>query len=142
MLEHDDRASGSSSVSAASDVLILPSSAHEKFTALAEERRRKRARLTGDTPPPPPHPRALKPCPLKDRKQLAFDGLKWLPGTFPHASGCSSFGAAVSASLHHFTPERGGWRGRAGAGGRCRLTVEVGENFSEGIHCPLTESTA
>lgn len=105
VLEHDNTASGSTSVLVGSDVLILPSSAHEKFTVLVEERRREGALLTGG-PHPPPALGALKPCPLKDRKQLAFDGLKWLPGTFPHASGCSSFGAAFSASLHHFTPEK------------------------------------
>lgn len=71
-----------------------------------------------DPTPPPPALGALKPCSLKDRKQLAFDGLKWLPGTFPHASGCSSFGAAFSASLHHFTPEKR--VARVGGGTHCR----------------------
>lgn len=62
-----------------------------------------------------------------------------VPGTFPHASGSSSFSLVCgwSVRLHHFTPGE-----RREGGGMCRLTVEVGENFSEGIHCPLTERTA
>lgn len=62
-------------------------------------------------------------------------------GTFPHASGCSSFSLVCgwSVCLHHFTPggEGGAWEEEEG-----RLTVEVGENFSEGIHCPSAERTA
>ena len=41
----------------------------------------------------------------------------------------------VSAPLH--TRER-----KEGGEGARRLAVEVGENFSEGIHCPLAEGTA
>lgn len=56
-------------MSAGSDVLILPSSAHEKFTVLAEERRRKRARLTGDTPPPTPSAQTL---PAEGQEAVGF----------------------------------------------------------------------
>lgn len=66
--------------------MILPSSALEKGAVLAEERRRQRARLTGD-PPPLLSPRwcsglhrAVEHCRLSDRKQLAFDELKWCLG--------------------------------------------------------------
>lgn len=81
-------------------------------------------------------PRGLK----RDRKQLALGRLKWCLG-LPHTpqdpphSAWSVVGACVCTTSH---------QGEDGEeGGEVRgLTVEVGENFSEGIHCPLTERTA
>lgn len=60
-----------------------------------------------------------------------------VPGTFPHAPESSSFKLVCgwSVCLHHFTPAREEERERG-------VTVEVGENFSEGIHCPLSRENS
>lgn len=87
-----------------------------------------------------PWQRALTPRPEEGQETVGSWSTEVVPGTFPHASGSSSFSLVCgwSVCLHHFTP--GG--GRGGRGEVRGLTVEVGENFSEGIHCPLTERTA
>lgn len=61
---------------------------------------------------------------LKDRKRL--------PGTFPHASGCSWFRAAVSTSLHHFTPVRRQW----GRGGAADSLEKLEKTFLRGFIAP------
>lgn len=84
---------------------------------------------------------ALEPRGLKrDGKQLALDPLKWCLGLShtpqdPPYPAWSVVGACVCTTSH-----QGGVCGGGGEG--CGFTVEVGENFSEGIHCPLTGRTA
>lgn len=61
-----------------------------------------------------------------------------LSGTFPHTpldsprSSRSVVGACVCTTSHHSERERE----------RERVTVEVGGNFSEGIHCPLSRENS
>lgn len=84
--------------------------------------------------------------PKRDEKQLAPDWLKWCLG-LSHTprdrprSARSAVGARVCSTSHQGEERRGG-SGGGGGGVQCRPTVEVGEKFSEGIHCPLTERTA
>lgn len=82
-----------------------------------------------------PPPRGLR----RDRKRLALGWTEVVPGTFPTRLGILLIqpglrSERVVCTTSHQEGEREGWW--------WVVLVEVGENFSEGIHCPLTERTA
>lgn len=81
---------------------------------------------------------ALQRC-RPEEEQETVGSLKWCLG-LSHAPQDPPHSAWFAVRACVCTTSHQGARG-AGVGG-VQLTVEVGENFSEGIHCPLTESTA